>query len=88
MVGDNEHAADDRQQGGNCEALKNIDVHRLKWREYKHRQNKQYGEQRKQPVVMLLPQAAHVAYRVHTRRYPMAALLHRRPPLKVTLCLW
>ena len=40
---DNEHAADDRQQGGNGEAPKNKNVHRLQRREYKHRQNKQHS---------------------------------------------
>jgi hypothetical protein len=65
IVGDNDHAPDDRQQDGNCEALKNKNVHRLKRREYKHRQNKQYRKQRQQPIAMLLPKAAYIAYRVH-----------------------
>jgi hypothetical protein len=45
--------------------LKIKDVHCLKRREHKHRQHKQDSQERQQPVAVLLPQAAHIAYRIY-----------------------
>ena len=58
VVGDDEHASDDRQQGGNREALKHENSHGLKRCEDEHREHEHDGQQREQPVRIHAPQSA------------------------------
>ncbi len=48
-----------------CETVKYENAHRLKRRKYKHFEDEQYRQQREQPVGMLAPQSAYLAYGVH-----------------------
>ena len=74
VIGNNQHAADDRQQGGDREDVKHKDAQRLQRREHEDRQGKQYRQQREQAVAVLAPQVAHTENGIRHRPAPGLAL--------------